>query len=100
MARELPGAFRGIEVPEAQRLILAGRGNLAAVRADGQGGDLLAVPMQRAQQLAAGYVPETNRAIPAAGNQKLAVLAVGQPRCVRGISSDDERAAAVDIVAL
>src|SRR5262249_14061227 len=61
-----PASFlAGGQVPEADRAFAVRRGSQRfAVRREGEGKDLVAVPLEPAQLLAGGRVQETNGAVP------------------------------------
>src|SRR5438552_32121 len=56
----------------------AARGELGAVRAEGQGTDFLGVSLEGAEALAGAEVPQADGVIGAAGAQRAAVLAEAQ----------------------
>src|SRR5262249_47177821 len=82
------------DVPEANRLILTGRGQRIAIRTEGDAVDRAGVSGESADFLAAGEVPEFDRVIEAGRHQQLAVrtertavdqggvaLQLGRPLC-------------------
>src|SRR5262249_51634977 len=70
----------GLEVPDADRLLVAAGDRLFAVGSEGDAGDVIAVRGHLFQLLAGRGVPEAEGVVPAAAEDALAVLRPGKGR--------------------